>query len=306
MNQIKTILVGVDFSDGSRAALQQALRVANQNRASLHIMHVIDSQALDDLAAASHEPLAAQREKALELGRRELVRWLEPFDLPENCRTEVTVGAPLDALLERAGQLNTNLIAAGAQGGNAVSPQAGSLAVRLLREAPVKVLLVDTAHTEPFRTIVCCVDFTRSAREAVDQAKRLAALGTGRVDFLHVYDPPWYQLRQVCPALSANQDLQQQYLNTLDRQLKDFVGDLDSSTARCVLHEATRHRCGIAAYAQANSADLIVLGIRRPTSPHDERADSTAERLVRELPCSVLGVKPPLESEATGREMSRT
>lgn len=304
MNQTKTILVGVDFSDGARAALEQALRVATQNHASLHIMHIIDSQALDDLAIASHEPLAALKANALELGRRELVRWLHPFALPENCQTEVTVGVPLDALLERAGQLNANLIVAGAQGENTASPQAGPLAVRLLREAPNKVLLVDSAHTQPFRTIVCCVDFTPSAREAVEQSRRLAALGADRVDFLHVYDPPWHRLRHVIPALSANQDLQQQYLNTLQRQLKDFVGDLGGTSARCVLHEAIRHRSGIATYAQTNNADLVVLATRHLDSPRDERADSTAERLVRELPCSVLGVKPPLECGATGREMT--
>jgi nucleotide-binding universal stress UspA family protein len=304
MNHTKTILVGVDFSDGARAALEQALRVATQNHASLHIMHIIDSQALADLAIASHEPLAAKEANALELGRRELVRWLEPFALPENCQTEVTVGVALDALLGRAGQLNANLIVVGAQGENTASPQAGPLAVRLLREAPNKVLLVDSAHAQPFRTIVCCVDFTPSAREAVEQARRLAALGADRVDFLHVYDPPWHRLRHVIPALSANHDLQQQYLNTLQRQLKDFVGDLGGTSARCVLHEATRHRSGITTYAQTNNADLVVLATRHLNSPHDDRADSTAERLVRELPCSVLGVKPSLESGATGREMA--
>ncbi|MBE7504492.1 MAG: universal stress protein [Verrucomicrobiales bacterium] len=292
MNQTKSILVGVDFSDGARAALQQALRVATQNGAVLHLLHVIDELALDELARASQSPPAAQRADALEWGRRALLRWLEPVALPENCRTEVAVGIPLDTLLARAREWSADLIVVGAQGGNTASPQAGPLAVRVLREAPVKVLLVDSNHAQPFQTIVASVAFTPTCREVVEQARRLAALGAQRVDFLHVYDPPWHRLTHVLPALSANQDLQQQYVNMLQTQLRDYVGELRGLEASCVLQEATRHRCGISAYAQTHQADLIALGMRQPGGPRNDRADSTAERLVRELPCSVLAVKP--------------
>lgn len=293
MNQIKNILVGVDFSDGACAALQQALRVATQNGAALHLLHVIDELALDELARVSQSPPAVQRADALEWGRTALLRWLEPFALPENCRTEVAVGTPLDTLLARAREGSADLIVVGAQGENTASPQAGPLAVRVLREAPVKVLLVDSSHARPFQTMVASVDFTPTCREVVEQARRLAALGAQRVDFLHVYDPPWHRLTHVLPALSANQDLQQQYVNMLQTRLRDYVGELRGLEANCVLQEATRHRSGISAYAQTRQADLIVVGMRQPGGPRDDRADSTAERLVRELPCSVLAVKPP-------------
>ena len=304
MNRIKDILVCVDFSDGARAALRQALRIATQNQAALHVIHVIDAAALDELAAALRTPTAQQRAKALELGRAELVRWLEPCPLPEACRTEVVVGVPLDTLLTRARELSTDLIVAGAQGDNTSSPQAGPLAVQLLRQSSAKVLLVDTAHAAPFQTVVACVDFAPSAREVVAQAKRLAALGASRVEFLHVYDPPWHRLRHVMPALSASPDLRDQYLHMLECQVKDLVGDVSGLTARRVLHESPLHRSGIAAFARLQNADLIVLATgRRPHSEAD-LLSSTAERLVRELPCSVLVVKPspdyPGVTAATG------
>ena len=74
MNQTQCILVGVDFSDGARAALQQALRLAARNRAVLHVLHVIDAAALGELAGALHTALAPQAATAMELGRAELAR----------------------------------------------------------------------------------------------------------------------------------------------------------------------------------------------------------------------------------------
>jgi nucleotide-binding universal stress UspA family protein len=48
MNKVKTIFVGVDFSECSRCALEQALRLARWNDASLSAIHVMDSSALDN------------------------------------------------------------------------------------------------------------------------------------------------------------------------------------------------------------------------------------------------------------------
>ena len=48
MNQLKTILVGVDFSECSRCALEQAVRLARWNNAGLNVIHVMDSSALDN------------------------------------------------------------------------------------------------------------------------------------------------------------------------------------------------------------------------------------------------------------------
>jgi nucleotide-binding universal stress UspA family protein len=87
--------------------------------------------------------------------------------------------------------------------------------------------------------------------------------------------------------------MEEQYLNTLRCQLEDFAGPLSGLEARHVLHESPRHQSGIAAYAQLQDADLIVLATNGRRNPDDDLLGSTAERLIKELPCSVLVVKPP-------------
>ena len=52
----KLILAPVDFSTGSRAALEHAARLAVKLGAKLHVLHVIDSLALATLADGRREP----------------------------------------------------------------------------------------------------------------------------------------------------------------------------------------------------------------------------------------------------------
>ncbi|MBE0541819.1 MAG: universal stress protein [Verrucomicrobia bacterium] len=292
MNRLKSVLVGVDFSECSTAALHQAARLAQWNKATLHVLHVVDAPAVAGLAKAMKMDVEQQREMAQTAARRELSRCLGRHTLPDGWQSEAVVGAPLDTILDRAREVKADLIVLGERGSNTASPQVGLVALRVLRRSPVKVLLVDSDTTAPFQRVIACVDFAPSCREVIEQARRLAALNACRVDFLHIYDPPWDRLRYVLPALSLSEELRQQYLNMLDSQLADFVGSLSGLDARLVLRESPRYQSGIALHAQLENADLILLATNARRTPGDELLGSTAERLVRELPCSVLVVKP--------------
>ena len=50
MNKLNTILVGTDFSDCSRSALEQAVRLAKWNHARLHALHSVEYLTLSDAA----------------------------------------------------------------------------------------------------------------------------------------------------------------------------------------------------------------------------------------------------------------
>jgi hypothetical protein len=56
MNPLKTILVPVDFSTVSRTALDQAARLAGLNGASLHVLHLVDTAAVDIFLHVWREP----------------------------------------------------------------------------------------------------------------------------------------------------------------------------------------------------------------------------------------------------------
>ena len=52
MNRLKNIVVGIDFTSNCESALEQAIRIARWNNASLHVVHVIDELVVEDYQEA--------------------------------------------------------------------------------------------------------------------------------------------------------------------------------------------------------------------------------------------------------------
>jgi nucleotide-binding universal stress UspA family protein len=71
------------------------------------------------------------------------------------------------------------------------------------------------------------------------------------------------------------------------------VGDTGALKATFQVIEADRIALGIADYARHTAADLLVLGSKGLGNLKYLLLGSTVERLLREVPCSVLVVRPP-------------
>jgi len=293
MNRLKSILVGVDFSECSKAALQQAARMAQWNGATLHVLHVIESMVVTELAAALKVSVEQQRQTVVTGARHELTRWLGNTDALGNFKTDIVIGIPLDEILKQIRQVGADLVVLGATGATGAPRGAGTLAVKVLRKAAAKVMLVAGPHAQPFQNVVACVDFSPTARKAVEQAQRVATQDGSEVHFLHVFHGPWHRLNYGRETPEASPDFQKQYVDMLQRQLNEFVGDMRGVQARCVLHDASSYGLGIADFARQVKGDLIILGNKGRTNLRYVLLGSTAERLMSELPCSVLCVRAP-------------
>lgn len=293
MNRLKSILVGVDFSESSKAALQQAARMAKQSGATLHVLHVIDSLAVIELAAAMKVSVEQERHTVVTDARRELTRWLGNTDSLGIFKADVVIGVPLDEILKRGREVAADLVVLGATGATGAPCGVGTLAAKVLRKAAAKVMLVTGSHMRPFQKVVACVDFSPTAREAVEQARRVSEQDGSEVHFLHVFHGPWHRLHYRRETPEASPDFQKQYSDMLQRQLNEFVGDTRGVKARCVLHDASSYGLGIAEYARQVNGDLIILGNKGRTNLRYVLLGSTAERLLTELPCSVLCVRGP-------------
>ncbi len=76
MNALKSVLVPVDFSTESLAALQQAARLAGINGARLQVLHVVDDEALSMIAGSRHISFESESEIAVTGAREALARWV--------------------------------------------------------------------------------------------------------------------------------------------------------------------------------------------------------------------------------------
>jgi universal stress protein A len=132
------ILVPVDFSSCSTAALNAAVLMARaRESAAIHILHV--APGLVPFYDAELGILEPSR-----LVHRLRMRALEhsvELDLP--CDEEVVFGEPVDEILKKAVELQSDLIVMGTHGRSGLDRVlVGSVAESVLRKAPCPVLCV--------------------------------------------------------------------------------------------------------------------------------------------------------------------
>ena len=292
MNKLKNIIVGVDFSECSRSALEQAVRMAEWNQANLRVIHAIEyltiSEAAEALRLTEDKIRGEMRQQAI----TRLAAWIKEVGAPTRHSREVVFGPPLDVLLQEARTGSADLLVLGITGDSLLPYGAGTLATKCLRKAPCKVMLVKASHARPFRRIVAGVDFSDTSREAVIQALRIAAQDQAEVHFLHIFQSPWEYAVRFNDHLPAMADFEKNYRSMLENNLRQFTSSASGVCAIHVVTEAKSHGHGIAEYCRAIGADLVILGTKGRTNLKYVLLGSTVERLLKEIPCSALVVRP--------------
>ncbi len=147
MPTLKRILVPVDFSDCSRAALEYAIDLAQHFGASLHVLHVWTPpryMTSDVVLQTSGQSLTS----VLYYARAKASKEMEHF-LAECQRGDATIkgwidiGEPSQTILEVAKEAGYDLIVMGTHGRTALSRLLmGSVAERVVRQAHSPVLTI--------------------------------------------------------------------------------------------------------------------------------------------------------------------
>lgn len=140
--EVKTILVPVDFSDNSLAALRYSIRFAARFGAALRIIHVIEpptfmSNIQNVPLVLSNEQVAAQTHKELDS--------LVASHVPDSITSSkvVRTGVPYDEIVSEARQTGVDLIIIATHGYSGLKHAVmGSTAERVVRHAPCPVLVV--------------------------------------------------------------------------------------------------------------------------------------------------------------------
>lgn len=295
MRRIESVLVAVDFSECSRSALRQAARISRMSSATLHVLHVAESLVVTEVAEATRTSPAEVRREVTARAGEDLEAWFAEIERPEKVELHVKCGSTIDQVLRAVHDTAPDLLVLGVHGVGGVGEGAGIVATKAVRKAPTKVLLVNQAHTDAFRVVVACVDFSDSTPDVVNHAIRLAREDKSELHLLHVYSGPWHHLHYRAPTPEMSPEFRQEYLATLETRLETCLQDAEPTGGLDVKFGLLDHRSygrGIVHYARQTGADLVVLGTHGRTRLRYILMGSTAERVLRELPCSVLAIKP--------------
>jgi len=298
------ILCPIDFSEASSHALEHAAVLCTRTGARLTALHVfMPMLALADAAALAPATFDAVAAADLQSRRERADAQCRPVrEAGVALDVVVTVGQPVPAILDHATALPADLIVMGTHGTSGFEHLVlGSVTEKVLRKAACPVLTVPprvhAGAVAPPTHVLCAVDFSDCSQKAAVAAAGLAAEAGARLTLLHVIEWPWHEpptpLIDGVPATQAATLVD--YHRYLEAGAVERLKALAASSAG-VREAATRVRFGKAyaetlAVAEADGADLIVLGVRGRSALDIGFFGSTANHVVRAAACPVLTVR---------------
>lgn len=143
-NSIKKIMVPVDFSAASRAALWRASELATALGASIELLHVLELPAAHVMASEAYVPLPLEyRQDVRRHAEHHLNDWLSTSSVGPTVRHELRDGKPFTEITSYARQHGIDLIVMGTHGRGGMSHLLlGSVTENVIRTSPCPVLVI--------------------------------------------------------------------------------------------------------------------------------------------------------------------
>lgn len=141
--------------------------------------------------------------------------------------------------------------------------------------------------------ILCAIDFSESAREAMHVAAELARQKRATLELIHVEDRPLWTNE---PLVHLPGDVRQATLDAGRRELEAWHVEAERRTGSTVVARTASGAPWDQIVAHANgdpSIELIVIGTHGRSGISRALIGSVAERVVRHAPCNVMVVRAP-------------
>ena len=297
--QIKTILVPVDFSHDSIRALTYSVSWAEKFGATVHVVSVRPSdemmslQSSDGLTLDYPDTIALLQDRLAEIQEKHNVNFL-----PEHAH--VLTGRPFEEISRLAQFIEADLIVMPTRGqGGLKRVLLGSTAERVIRYAPCPVLVArGNACRATFaklaktgfalRKILVPVDFSPCSLAGVNYATFLAHTFGAKLRLLHVVFP-YNQIFAVERASGATGSLAVSAKRDAQNKMKQLLGSKSLRDVKC----ETEIRMGstideICAQTAHPDIDLAVTSTHGHTGFRHALIGSVAEHVARYADCPAL------------------
>jgi nucleotide-binding universal stress UspA family protein len=295
------VVVATDFSPSARVAMGHAARIASARRVPLHVVVVIDDEAVS--AMASSVPLTKEdvEKQVIVRGRMLLDRELSDAGIPgaaSEAHRHVSIGRPGRQIVEECERLGAGLLVVGYHGKTDRTDRGpGTVAQRCVRHAPCDVLLTRRDRPEPFKRVVVGVDFSTASMGVVGRGAEVAGASGAELVLVHAYADPFESLGYMGLGLGVEQPIPlSDYSGVLEADLEKIAGGLRSAVTGGVRTQVlldTHYGRAIADWCNANHADLTVVGTLGKPGLRYWLLGSTAEYVLKETRSAVLAVRQP-------------
>jgi nucleotide-binding universal stress UspA family protein len=295
------ILVAIDFSPHSDAALKQAVWLARKNPAKVVLAH-----ALRDLrravCCATYEAKCSlfygggehwQREIRTETDEklRRMFVDLNAMDLDTNFET--LLGEPFVELTHAVQAEGYDLVLAGTRGLAAWEEFfVGSTAKRLIRKCPTSVWIVKVEHAEPPKVVLAGTDFSDVSLKAVTQGLWVAQQADAEFHLLHVIDSMDVS-EDVIAKMPRSHATRHDINDGAEKRFDAFLESVPCERDRIQVHLSWGTAWQeVRRMAEQVRADLIAMGTVGRSGIQGLLLGNTAEKVLGACECSILTVKP--------------
>ncbi len=286
---MKAIVVGYADTPACNVALSCASDLARRASAAVHVV-----SAEPVFAAFGGFGWSAPYDASRPI-RERLELWtaraLESIDAPDK-KGHARLGATHRELTDVAEETDAGLIVVGSREHSGMERfMIGSTADRLVRTAPVPVLLARTPTCG--QRIVAAADDSEFGRHAVRVACRIAAATGGSVRCVHAAVPPtdWPDARYEPDVFVMRME------NLLEEFVKQTAGELPPERLSWIVRLGDPKE-EVLGEAERESADLIVVGTHGRNFVTRALLGSVSLRIQREAPVSVLVVPGDATNES--------
>jgi len=302
----KEIICPVDFSESSIRAFAHAVALVRWYGAHLTVLHVIPPYDLAQMPGDLGDPVRIVTSPRRELVLDEMSRFFDLADvLPQASLVVAESGDPRTVIVDQAVSKGADLIVMGTHGRRGFKRLLlGSVTETVLREAPCPVLTVpphaSPAVSEPvtFKRLLCPIDFSPSALQALGFALDLARQADGLVTLLHVVE--WLPEEGPRPSVHFNSA---QYGRDMAGDAEERLRNLVAGEPRTwveidrviVFGRAYRE---ILRAAEKKHADLLVMGAQGRGGVDLALFGSTTQQVVRGATCPVLTVRAQSKNQS--------
>ena len=296
------VLVPIDFSDGSLAALSQAMVLAKAFDTSVTLLHVIPQ--LDSATGLAFEPEAmmagwrlpenaAELEQRLQTGARQQLDDLATQYRSDgvDVHTEVRWGAAFREIIHAVQEEGHDLVVAGTRGRSTIARLlVGSTSTRLVRKCPCPVWIAK-ADVRPLTSILAPIDFSEVSHESLRLAGALAAAVKCPLHILHVFDPGYSYLFESLAEEAVDFSPPWRRHQVIS-QLRTFAVESGLAVEPILHAEHGDVAHQIVATAEKIDAGLVVVGTMGRAGVGGLLIGNTAEKVLHTCGRPLLAIKP--------------
>ena len=303
IRRFKRILLVARGHSEEAAAIARAVRLAKENGARLSVLRVLQTLP-PDLHIAGDPPAGSLEKMAAEAAHRGLVKAMKPAEKQGvRASIKVTWGTPFVEVIREVLRQQHDLVMLNASSaGRLRAGLFGHMTMRLMRKCPCPIWVVKSAQRGPYERVLAALGPESDSKKAaalnqkiLEMASSMAALEKSELHAVHAWD---LFADAILHGRAGVPETELKRMAARTRTLrKKWLADL-LSAYDAAGHPGRVHllrgspAVTIPRLVRRKKIDVLVMGTVCRTGMTGFLMGNTAEKILRQVDCSVLTLKP--------------